>query len=105
MQFELNRLKYTVFGNVRSLLKPQGTTTSYFHQLNNISESVCEFSEMLNDFMLLSPDVKLHQSNIKNLSLELMSYRFESSLLEQKVVLGSVISLCQQIRVSLYYNV
>lgn len=60
---------------------------------------------MLNDLMLLSPDVKLHQSNIKTLQIEIMGYRFEGSMAERKAIIGALISLCQQIRISVYYQV
>jgi len=58
---------------------------------------------MLHDFVLLSPDVKLHQSNVRALQIELMSYRFEGTIAERRAILGALLSLCQQIRVSLYY--
>lgn len=60
---------------------------------------------MVNDILLLSPDVKLHQSNIKSLQIELMGYRFQGSQVEQRVVLGCVLALCQQMRISVYYQV
>jgi hypothetical protein len=77
LQLELNRLQYTVYGNV-SQLKPT-PTASYHRSLNYTNTSVHEFSTILNDLILLSPDVKLHQSNIKSLQLELMSYKFEGT--------------------------
>ena len=49
---------------------------------------------MLNDLVLFSPDVKLHQSNIKSLQVEIMGYRFEGSITERKAIIGAIISLC-----------
>lgn len=60
---------------------------------------------MLNDMMLLSPDVKLHQSNIRALQVEIMAYRFDGSLVERRAVLGALLALCQQMRVNLYYQI
>lgn len=62
--------------------------------MSNSSYSVNDFSQMLNDLVLLSPDVKLHQSNIKSLQVEIMGYRFEGSITERKAIIGAIISLC-----------
>ena len=102
IQLELNRLQYTVAGNV-SLLKPSAKNSSYYPQLSYLNSSASEFSQLVTDLILLSPDVKLHQSNIKALQIELMSYRFEGTLAEQRALIGAILSLCQQIRVSIYY--
>jgi len=102
IQIELNRLKYTVFGNV-ARLRPPGQRV--YPALDHMGTSVKDFSQMLNDMVLLSPDVKLHQSNIRALQVEIMAYRFDGSLVERRAVLGALLALCQQMRVNLYYQI
>jgi hypothetical protein len=34
-----------------------------------------------------------------------MSYRFEGTIEERKAILGALLSLCQQIRVTIYYQI
>ncbi|TNV84536.1 hypothetical protein FGO68_gene9836 [Halteria grandinella] len=104
VQLEINRMRYSVFGDI-SLLKPDNSRSSYYPQLSHLSDQVSDLQQMVNDLLLLSPDVKLHQSNIKSLQIELMGYRFQGNSVERRIILGCILSLCQQMRISIYYQV
>lgn len=84
---ELNRLKYTVGNDLASL------------------KSGLDFEQILRDILLLTPSVKLHSSNSKELYLELMSCRFEDNILEKKGFVFCMVSMTQQLRLSLYFQI
>lgn len=66
IQIEINRLRYTVSNNMKYL------------------RSNLDFETLLADYLLLSPDVKLHKSNMKGILSDLMNIDIEGNINERK---------------------
>lgn len=85
MMIETNKLRYTT------------------HSDKQLLQSHNEFEQVITEVVLLSPDVKLHNHNTNELTLDLISYKYESTIQEQKSFVYAMLSLVQQIRRTIYY--
>ena len=83
---DLNRMRYTMFDD-KNLLKCNS-----------------EFEKALTEYLLLSPEVKLHAHNEKELSLDLVSYEFEQTIKEKRSLAYSLLSFVQVMRKTLYFS-